>query len=1218
MEMDTFYKLRNCQDSTIFRKLISTVSLRNSYERENVKECQMILTYIMEIISGNSELGNERVLLASHAFYALLPTLSYNSRYLENTVMRFQQLDSHDLYFFESRYTISDLELFKLLNAYGYLQANKKDTHIEYDILLLMFDIIYRNCMKYTRYSYFAYKVLYAWVKKLKQTSDTRFWCESNCTIERKLEAIIFSNWSNTLNDIRKQNAQIFNIYLRIMLQKYKDIHPIFTECISKISWQNEVKYIILTEICQVSDIEFNFIKNPQHLTELCISLTKNSLRCSSTKLYLTILRKLSEDQWKELFINQGVFKFIINLWESGKYEDHNALQSLFKYWFEPTIEMHCNVPFLWKLCDEGYFFRLHLQRMAAKLLYSSSFAEMGLAIDEKIKISEIETSNNYDELQLSPAHQVLISCIWMSLKVSCEIVSEIGMMMQSNAQVKYSMDIIVTVLLKCRHKGVVESAGVAIANLARRLYDQNEYSELPRAHLASLLEEDAGKSLHLTRRGAGLSIMFHRLVVSDNRRNRPTVHFAVRMLLRSLKDFSTVREVEPGQDSSWAKRLYFLRTLVADKEIHPQLVPYMEEICLTCFEYMRSDVWTVRNASLQLYGAVVPRLVGQCSGRSLDEELDFGYGYSVNHFVTHYPTLASHMYTQLRDVSKIRGTSNAALRSYSSVAHILVLLSKLSTSDCDLVDYPATIFITKVKRLLLISFLSNPMMYIRQLAAKVYTAFTSVTDSSIYSYLEAIAKVILSSHDINMSHGYLLIYGYLRKKINNNAENSLRCTGDLKLSWITSITQYVSWKDRYALISKIWNDMYNQEETAQPCYMLETLFLQELSFLDQSDCSIFAHYNFKNIEYIVPSQKIQPGFFQFIGHWARLHALHLRRNLKYLNDFDKEIIHDILNSNCTEQSIEFLNALSHCVPLLEFILKYLISMSSNRHQLLFDTIVTFTLNTIKHVSLENNELEFDKIIEEFNEMTDSSMIRVRNSLILAFSKNETLISQALSYVFDISMNEKQSVRLMAAEYIELALHRHAKFGNSNKLTIMRCCLILLKDEIIEIREIVSTALQRHVLHKHIFNLTLCRLQHEVVYQELLSDVIHLESIADDGMDFIQYFTRAVHRDVDFNATIENPFNHDDSTFYREESKFLNMCFFLYEASSDNHDDPLHITYAIQTGHFGKLREKAGFRYDNLQEVLHLKEMDYLARKKEIVIQQRKLFSTTHTSDFKS
>lgn len=53
-------------------------------------------------------------------------------------------------------------------------------------------------------------------------------------------------------------------------------------------------------------------------------------------------------------------------------------------------------------------------------------------------------------------------------MQVSCEIVTEIGILMQSNMQVKYSMDIIVTVLLKCRHKGVVESAGVALANLVR------------------------------------------------------------------------------------------------------------------------------------------------------------------------------------------------------------------------------------------------------------------------------------------------------------------------------------------------------------------------------------------------------------------------------------------------------------------------------------------------------------------------------------------------------------------------------------------------------------------------------------------------------------------------------------------------------------------------------------------------------------------------------
>lgn len=48
---------------------------------------------------------------------------------------------------------------------------------------------------------------------------------------------------------------------------------------------------------------------------------------------------------------------------------------------------------------------------------YSSSFAEMGLAINETIRNSEID-SLNFDDLSLTPAHQILISCIWMSLKV--------------------------------------------------------------------------------------------------------------------------------------------------------------------------------------------------------------------------------------------------------------------------------------------------------------------------------------------------------------------------------------------------------------------------------------------------------------------------------------------------------------------------------------------------------------------------------------------------------------------------------------------------------------------------------------------------------------------------------------------------------------------------------------------------------------------------------
>lgn len=288
---------------------------------ENMKEWETILAHIIEIISNNSELGNERILLACHAFYVLLPT-QCDSHSFKDIVIDFQKLDSHNLYFLKKQYTISDLELFKLLNAHGYLQVNRKDilentTCFEYDALLIMFDVIYRNCMKYTRYSYFAYKVLSAWLKRLKNTSDARFWNQSDCILERKLEAIIFSNWSNALNNLCKQNAEIFNTYLRIMSQKYKEtfVEYIYHICLKDMSWQNETKYVILAEIFQVWDMGVQAMSC--FLFDLCISLTSNSLRCGGTKLYLVILRKLSEVEWKRMF--GKVMKFIIGHWESGE-----------------------------------------------------------------------------------------------------------------------------------------------------------------------------------------------------------------------------------------------------------------------------------------------------------------------------------------------------------------------------------------------------------------------------------------------------------------------------------------------------------------------------------------------------------------------------------------------------------------------------------------------------------------------------------------------------------------------------------------------------------------------------------------------------------------------------------------------------------------------------------------------------------------------------------
>lgn len=274
------------------------------------------------MISSNSELGNEHVQLACQAFYALLST-QFDPQFVTDVVISFQNLDSNTLsiYFLKNWYTVADPELFKLLNANECLKVKQKDTNFTMTDTLfeITFDVIYRNCIKYTRYSYYAYKVLYVWVEKLKKTPDILFWSRNNCILERKLEAIIFSNWSNALNDICKKNAQIFKMYLEIMLQKYDNMElesvgsAIVNECLLNISWRNKIKYIILTELVQV--LSCSKIITEPFLLCLCSTLTRNSLHSCGTKLYVTILKHHSHEIWTKLF--GGAIRVVVELWES-------------------------------------------------------------------------------------------------------------------------------------------------------------------------------------------------------------------------------------------------------------------------------------------------------------------------------------------------------------------------------------------------------------------------------------------------------------------------------------------------------------------------------------------------------------------------------------------------------------------------------------------------------------------------------------------------------------------------------------------------------------------------------------------------------------------------------------------------------------------------------------------------------------------------------------
>ncbi|KOC70581.1 Thyroid adenoma-associated protein like protein [Habropoda laboriosa] len=1486
MELNHIIKeLQTCtEDTIIFRKLINFASsCKESWDDEYIKQWQPVLVHIIEIFIPNTEIRRERTLLASHTFFVLL-SMQPTSVLLKDTFTNFLTFKCNEVYVFDKKYGINEPELFKLICAHGYLQANRKEMYSN-DICLLIFDLIFEHCVRYTKHSYFAYKILYMW---LQRTMNTNLWstCSADLHIEQQLEKIIFSNWHNAINEINKQNsALIFNMYLKIMDKKYSGyLEYLFKHCVDTISWQNELKYDILAEICEVWD-KIEVMTSRDFLLSLCTSLTKYYLRSAGTKVYLAIVKKLSENEWEKAF--GDIINYLFHHWESVENENYDALQLLWKHWLKPVVKKYRNIlPYLWELTRDikTHFIRSHLQKIAcemhivlpqqasvecyiyrsnkivrlngfaincyeainiynenkdrfftirnflwhnansttvymrdrivkyfkvfyanvlkmcdsrtdcihdvyyitywlheflldcfelgscyqrnilginlyeailsftdghvinksnnmentliekhlkttdnwkftnkrslivlitlalnstldvkriaisvilkyfdknilsdmdkralfgmvlnsntwnrddtesgatlmlilanwlppidnvlvvdehgrdidynnskysnyllikatkqltdmkrnihltvlyqhhpfyglmaallnitfrngpesscltlqfvektldlledavdfvlAKLYlgsknnenYSSSFAKTGLAINTMIENSKLD-DNDF----ILKVTGLKIYNIWKCLKISCEIASEIGALMYTDETVRRSINIIVTVLLRCRHKGAVDAAGTAIGHLMRCLCKESKYSDLPKEHILCILEHHSKLYLKSITRVDVLSIMFHRIVLSDNRKDRPLLHFAVKRLLNILDntcdDIFKCTKAQPNSPS--ARYLHFLRALVSDKEMHAQLIPYIERISLTCFRYMQCEVWNIKNASLQLFGSIVPRLVGQNSG----DKLEFGNRYSTNHFVTHYPVLADYIMEELQRFLSMCKERPTALYPHSSIVHILILLSQFSSSACNLIDYSSQNYVLQVKYLLHM-FFKSPILHVRLLAAKAYAGLTDFLQIELT--FEKLKRTISSCRNINLIHGYLLAMKFLKEKFSVEMEN-MNLRSDVK--------QYK--KLRLRDISEIWNN------NPQKCYILEKLFLQlQETFTDE-----LYHFNV-NVS-LLSSEKTKPGFFQFINHSTKLYADYINRT----NNIDIVIVQTILDSSCIDQSISFINHVSPSVPVMRIVLKNL--MLNKHNELLLSRMTNYVLKTLKHCPLSDiKEISFAEIVNLSNGPVPLPEM-LKDVLVIIFYDNMEMIFPLLfHYVVFYSMHPDEHFRRLAAEYMHLSVRRFTEFTKKCKLIILHGCLILLKDEIPEIGETIAKSLRIYVLPT--ISTKYDMLEHgEYIYQKLLFEVmaerLNFSKEKDMNLLFMKLFTMSIEKNFGTECLMAN-LNDDDLlyryNYYREESKFLNLCFYYmkrrhnrdkYPTKDDttecNNENDLHIVNQIEKIH---------------------------------------------------
>ncbi|XP_034947305.1 uncharacterized protein [Chelonus insularis] len=566
------------------------------------------------------------------------------------------------------------------------------------------------------------------------------------------------------------------------------------------------VKLLLL--ISQVpSKNNFFYHDNPQNLYEYLLKNAQSSFDL------------MKKDFLKALANECNFNASLIAILQLGSNNNSmNSFQSISVDYFTRLLDL---------LEEATVFFLSALSPKSSNISYSSSFAEMAVAIEELIKSSVIKQDIN--NAVVTPAHQAVISTIWMALKTISELCAKISTLSLKFDELKRSVDLITSILMKCRHKGAIEAAGSALAESMRHLTKTNKFDHVFDTYLDKLLNLNSNDQINLTRRGAGFSIMFLNIISNDKKRR--IIHIAIKKILNSLNDSdnsinTSSKFIDSNQDSPQARLLHFLRCIVADKSLLEDLIFYIEDIALVAVSNLQSSEWAIRNASLQLLGAVIPRIVGQTG----ENELIFGTGYLINHFITHYPTLAALILKSLSHENDFKTTN--------ILVPLLIMLSKMSVDGTEFTDYSSKEYVDKLK-IHLQQLFSHPVEHVRFLAAKTYAALIPM------NYLVTELANINTKNDEKYSKNY--IHGNLLSQI------SIIQMIEYKFIFLKNMSTYDNKIIRRIFENKIkrsaifisnWNEYHKNEKPIN--YVIEAAFLQSIvSFPLLNDDKILQSFEF-------------------------------------------------------------------------------------------------------------------------------------------------------------------------------------------------------------------------------------------------------------------------------------------------------------------------------------------------------------------------------------
>lgn len=631
----------------------------------------------------------------------------------------------------------------------------------------------------------------------------------------------------------------------------------------------------------------------------------------------------------------------------------------------------------------------------------------------------------------------------------------------------------------------------------------------------------------------------------------------------------------------------------------------------------------------------MAPRIAGQCNG---DEALDFGNGYSVDHFITHYPELANYVFLELRTAVSWDNHLAATLITHSALVPSMTLLCRMSTGGSDFIDYSSKSYIIKIKEYLELLF-GSPIGNVRILAAKAYAAL--VAFPQITFECKKLKLAIRNVKHTNYAHGYACAVKYVSEKFEVENENArsynanftacdeerdnvhliTNCTdGSLKdpqasrsdQRGVENISESTSGVIR---VKKFWNNLYHNEFKSNLCYVTEAMRL--LAFEDSRNCVDI--YLFKEIgeeiDAVLESEKNKAGFGEFVDISTRFYA----ENINRTNNFDEEIIKRILNSQCTDQAVTLIKNLAYSAPLQDIVLNYILQVFPDCKEALLAAAICYLNQSVKKTStlftltIEMRE-KLHRLVQKIGENRKYwKLEQLFYILINTVEFNSEFMDSIVHYCCRKALDDDEMNRELAAECLPCLFLNFVRTENNNKLKILKLCLTFLKDKVSEIRELTIASLVQ--FFKTNSTEYAASPFDEILYFYIFNEILTNKTIyaTFTNIETVQFFLDcidSINCTKGSKALVESPFDHEDDATSAEETKLLNIIFFSLLNSEKNRLFRNNFKLGeitIRTDFFGfieannKFYDKIIVDISDLKTVLDLSFVDYITIKVKFI-----------------